>query len=151
MPNPLLDVGELPDYAAIRPEHALEAVRDQIAANRRRLAELLARPDPSFETLVEPFEEMQHRLNQVFAPIGHLNAVTNSDELRAAYNACLPLLSEYQTEVGQNDVLAAAYAAIREREAPVLSPAQVRVLDFALREFELAGVRTGASRSRITA
>jgi oligopeptidase A len=141
MPNPLLDVGELPDYGVIRPEHALEAVRDQIGANRRRLADLLARPDPTFATLVEPFEEMQHRLNQVFAPIGHLNAVTNSDELRAAYNACLPLLSEYQTEVGQNDMLAGAYAAIREREAPVLSPAQIRVLDFALREFELAGVR----------
>ncbi len=144
MPNPLLDVGELPDYAAIRPEHALGAVRDQISENRRRLAELLAQPNPTFATLVEPFEAMQHRLNQVFAPIGHLNAVTNSDELRAAYNACLPLLSEYQTEVGQNDLLAATYAAIREREAPALSAAQIRVLDFALREFELAGVRLPA-------
>jgi Zn-dependent oligopeptidase len=52
MPNPLLDVGELPDYGAIRPEHALEAVRHQIEANRRRLAELLAQPAPTFATLV---------------------------------------------------------------------------------------------------
>jgi oligopeptidase A len=145
MSNPLLDTAELPDYDAIRPEHALPAVRDQIEANRRRLEELLARPQPTFATLVEPFEEMQHRLNRVFAPVGHLNAVTNSDALRAAYNACLPLLAEYQTEVGQNEALAAAYAAIRAREAATLSPAQVRVLDFALREFELAGVRLPAA------
>ncbi len=141
MTNPLLAAQELPDYAAIRPEHAEPAVRAQLAANRARLAELLARPEPTFATLVEPFEQMQHRLNAVFAPVGHLNAVANSEALRAAYNACLPLLAEYQTEVGQNATLAAAFAAIREREAATLSGAQRQVLDLALREFRLAGVQ----------
>ena len=141
MPNPLLATAELPDYAAIRPEHAEPAVRAQLEANRRRLAELLAQPAPSFATLVEPFEEMQHRLNAVFAPVSHLNAVMNSEALRAAYNACLPLLAEYQTEVGQNAALAAAYESIRAREGERLTPAQRRVLDFALREFRLAGVQ----------
>jgi oligopeptidase A len=145
MSNPLLDLAALPDYDAIRPEHALPAVEAQLAENRRRLEALLAQPNPSFATLVEPFEEMQHRLNRVFAPIGHLNAVVNSEALRGAYNACLPLLAEYQTEVGQNEALAGAYAAIREREGASLSPGQRRVLDFALREFELAGVRLPAA------
>ncbi len=141
MPNPLLETADLPDYAAIRPVHAEPAVRAQLAANRARLAELLARPDPTFATLVEPFEEMQHRLNGVFAPVSHLNAVVNSEELRAAYNACLPLLAEYQTEVGQNAALAAAFEAIRAREGARLSGAQRQVLDLALREFRLAGVQ----------
>jgi len=144
MPNPLLATTDLPDYAAIRPEHAEPAVRAQLAANRQRLAELLARPEPSFATLVEPFEEMQHRLNTVFAPVSHLNAVVNSEALRAAYNACLPLLAEYQTEVGQNAALAAAFAAIRAREGARLSAAQRQVLDHALREFRLAGVQLPA-------
>ena len=141
MSNPLLEFTDLPDYAAIRPEHAEPAVRAQLAANRARLAELLARPDLSFATLVEPFEEMQHRLNSVFAPVSHLNAVVNSEELRAAYNACLPLLAEYQTEVGQNAALAAAFEAIRAREGARLSGAQRQVLELALREFRLAGVQ----------
>lgn len=145
MSNPLLDLASLPDYDAIRPEHALPAVEAQLAENRRRLEALLAQPAPSFVTLVEPFEEMQHRLNRVFAPIGHLNAVVNSEALRGAYNACLPLLAEYQTEVGQNEALASAYAAIREREGASLTPGQRRVLDFALREFGLAGVRLPAA------
>jgi oligopeptidase A len=141
MTNPLLALEGLPDYAAIRPEHAEGAVRAQIEANRRALAALLEQPEPTFASLVEPFEELQHRLNAVFAPIGHLNAVVNSEALRAAYNACLPLLAEYQTEVGQNAALARAYESIRAREGARLGAAQRQVLEYALREFRLAGVQ----------
>jgi oligopeptidase A len=141
MLNPLLATAGLPDYVAIRPEHVEPAIREQLATNRAALAALLAQPEPTFASLVEPFEELQHRLNRVFAPVAHLNAVRNSDALRAAYNACLPLLAEYQTEVGQNETLAAAYERVQAREGASLSPAQRRVLDYALREFRLAGVR----------
>jgi oligopeptidase A len=144
MDNPLLDVDGLPDYRVISARHVEPAVRAQLAENRARLAALLAAPDPTFASLVEPFERLQHRLNRVFAPVSHLNAVANGDELRAAYNVCLPLLAEYQTEVGQNAALCAAYERICEREAATLSPAQQRVLDYALREFRLAGVRLPA-------
>ena len=146
MPNPLLAAEGLPDYAAIRAEHAEPAIRAQLAANRARLAELLGQPAPTFTTLVAPFEELQHRLNRVFAPIGHLNAVANSDELRAAYNICLPLLAEYQTEVGQNATLARAYERIAERDGASLNGAERKVLELALREFRLAGVRLDAPR-----
>ena len=141
MSNPLLADSGLPDYAAIRAEHVEPALRAQLADNRARLAALLTDPAPTFASLCEPFEELQHRLNRVFAPASHLNAVANSPELRAAYNACLPLLAEYQTEVGQNAALAAAYEAIRSREGARLDAAQKRVLDYALREFRLAGVQ----------
>ncbi|MBS0376703.1 MAG: M3 family metallopeptidase [Proteobacteria bacterium] len=141
MTNPLMATEGLPDYAAIRPEHAETAVRAQIEANRSALARLLEQPAPSFASLVEPVEELQHRLNAVFAPIGHLNAVVNSEALRQAYNACLPLLAEYQTEVGQNAALARAYEAIRAREGARLNAAQRQVLEYALREFRLAGVQ----------
>ena len=141
MPNPLLEALELPDYAAIRAEHAEPALRAVLAENRQQLTELLAQPEPSFATLVEPLEELQHRLNRIFAPISHLNAVMNSEAMRSAYNACLPLLTDYQTEVGQNAALAAAFEAIRTREAARLTPAQLRVLDYARRDFRLAGVQ----------
>ena len=141
MPNPLLEALELPDYAAIRAAHAEPALRAVLAENRQQLTELLAQPEPSFATLVEPLEELQHRLNRIFAPISHLNAVMNSEAMRSAYNACLPLLTDYQTEVGQNAALAAAFEAIRTREAAGLTPAQLRVLDYARRDFRLAGVQ----------
>ena len=81
----------------------------------------------------------------MFAPVGHLNAVVNSPELRSAYNACVPLLAEYQTEVGQNAALARAYETILARDGDRLDPAQRRVLEYALREFRLAGVQLPAA------
>jgi oligopeptidase A len=144
MDNPLLGESALPDYAAIRPEHVEPALRAQLASNRAELARLGA-GEASFRSLVEPFEVLQHRLGRMFAPVSHLNAVANTDALRAAYNACLPLLAEYQTEVGQNEVLAGAYEQIATREGDSLTPAQKQVLEYARREFRLAGVRLPAA------
>jgi oligopeptidase A len=146
MDNPLLIDTGLPDYAAIKAEHVEPALRTQLERNRAELERLLATPEPTFATLVEPFEAMQHRLNGVFAPASHLNSVVNSEELRAAYNACLPLLAEYGTEVGQNERLYRAYERILAREGATLSAAQRKVLEFALREFRLAGVALPAEQ-----
>ena len=97
--NPLLAAVDLPDYAAIEAAHVEPAIRATLSQNRAELAALLQRPEPDFVQLVEPFEAMQQHLGRVFAPVAHLNAVRNSDRLREAYNACLPLLAEYQTTV----------------------------------------------------
>ena len=140
MTNTLLASSGLPDYTSIQPAHAEVAVRYQIDENRRVLHELLAAPTRSFESFIIPFEIQQHRLNRVFAPIAHLNSVVSSEPLRGAYNSCLSLLTEYQTELAQNTQLAAAYAAILSQEASTLSAAQRRVIEHALREFHLAGV-----------
>jgi oligopeptidase A len=142
--NPLLAAVDLPDYAAVDAAHVEPAIRTTLAENRARLAALLAQGESDFAQLVEPFEAMQQHLGRVFAPVAHLNAVRNSDRLREAYNACLPLLAEYQTEVGQNRQLCAAYERISAREGPALSASARRVLEYALREFRLAGVRLPA-------
>jgi len=81
------------------------------------------------------------RLNRAWSPVSHLNAVMNSDALRDAYNGCLPLLSEYATEIGQNDALFAAYREIAgSSEFVHLEPAQQRIIKNALRDFRLSGV-----------
>ena len=65
--------------------------------------ELTAQPDPTFASLVVPVEELSYRLSRVWSPIGHLNAVANSAAMREAYNECVPLLTAYSSELGQND------------------------------------------------
>ncbi|MEM9057160.1 MAG: M3 family metallopeptidase, partial [Pseudomonadota bacterium] len=94
----------------------------------------------TWDSLLVPMEQMHHRLDRVWSPVGHLNAVMNNDALRKAYNACLPLLSDYSTEVGQNERLYAAYRQVAEDSADDLNPAQAEVLRQALRDFRLAGV-----------
>jgi oligopeptidase A len=140
MENPLLKSQSLPAFTEIRPEHVEPAIRSLLEENRARIAELTRLPEPTFATLVEPLEDMHHRLSRVWSPVSHLNAVVNSLELRAAYNACLPLLSAYQTDLAQSEPLYRAYQRILEREGASLEPTQRRVLEHALRDFKLAGV-----------
>ena len=138
--NPLLQDTPLPRFDAITPEHVEPAIARLIAEQRARVAQIEAEPDPSFTTVVEPLEELQHRLSRVWSPVGHLNAVMNSEPLRAAYNACLPLLSEYHTDLAQSERLYRAYAYVSERESASLDGVQREVIEHALREFRLAGV-----------
>jgi oligopeptidase A len=146
MDNPLLSGGPLPPFADIRPEHVEPALRAVLEENRTALAQLEALADPTFANLVEPLEDMQHRLTRVWSPVNHLNAVMNTPALREAYNACLPLLSDYQTDLAQSEPLYRAYLRIAEREGPGLSPTQRQVLEHQIRDFRLAGVGLDAAR-----
>ena len=108
MDNPLLGRDSLPQFARIRAEHVEPAVRELLAANRARIGELAALAAlaaPTFATVVEPLEELHHGIARTWSPVSHLNAVLNSEALRAAYNACLPLLSAYQTDLAQSEPL----------------------------------------------
>jgi len=152
MTNPLLHTDALPNYDLIKPEHAEDAVRTQITANRTEIERLLANPSATFDGLIKPFEALQHRLSQVFAPVSHLNAVANTDVLREAYAKCIDLLTVYQTEVGQHRGLAVAYAHILSAEEKRLSATEQRVVNNTLRDFRLAGIDlTAADRDRFGA
>lgn len=148
MTNPLLHSHELPPFNAIRPEHIEPAIRQLLDENRVRLAALLDANANSWQTLIVPLEEMQHRLSRTWSPIGHLNGVVNSDELRAAYNACLPLLTAWHTDLGQNERLYRAYEAILAREGEQLTAGQRKLLENALRDFRLAGVALPEERKQ---
>ncbi|MGB5744446.1 MAG: oligopeptidase A [Sedimenticolaceae bacterium] len=140
MHNPLLEQTGLPAFSQIKPEHVEPAIDQLLADNRRRIAALLDDAEaPSWDNLVEPIEEYEDRLGRAWSPVSHLNSVLNSDALRAAYNACLPKLSDYSTEMGHNEKLYAAYKAVAE-QASALDEAQRKVLENALRDFHLSGV-----------
>jgi oligopeptidase A len=88
--NPLLELESLPAFGRIEARHARPALEAILAENRRRLSELTAQTAPTFASLVMPVEELSYRLSRVWSPIGHLNAVANSDRLCAkpTTNAC---------------------------------------------------------------
>jgi oligopeptidase A len=144
--NPLLDLGALPDFGRIEAGHGRPALERVLAENRARLAELTAQANPTFASLVVPVEELSYRLSRVFSPISHLNAVANSTQMREAYNECVPLLTEYSSELGQNAALQAGYAYVLKTEGTALDPAQRKLLENALRDFRLAGVNLRADQ-----
>jgi oligopeptidase A len=148
MTNPLLTDSPLPHFSAIEAAHVEPAIRRLLDGNRRELKALLDGGAEGWDGIVAPIERMHHRLARAWSPVGHLNGVMNSDALRVAYNACLPLLTAYHTELAQNEDLCDAYQRVMDREGGELDAAQRRLLENALRDFRLAGVSLPADRKQ---
>ena len=142
MNNPLLKSNELPPFSHILPEHVRPAIESIVADNEQAIAALLASgKGRDWTSLQEPLDALDDRLSQAWSPVGHMNAVVNSEDLRAVYNDCLPLLSEYSTRIGQNRQLFDAYQALADSAAfGQLDSAQQKVINDTLRDFRLAGV-----------
>lgn len=142
MNNPLLKSNELPPFSHILPEHVRPAIESIVADNEQAIAALLASGrGRDWTSLQEPLDALDDRLSQAWSPVGHMNAVVNSEDLRAVYNDCLPLLSEYSTRIGQNRQLFDAYQALADSaEFGQLNSAQQKVINDTLRDFRLAGV-----------
>jgi len=141
--NPLLQEFDLPPYSEIRPEHVEPAIDTILGDNRVAIQELLSRPAESldWQTLVVGLDELNDRLARAWGPVGHLNSVCNSPELRTAYEACLPKLSAYYTELGQNRDLFEAYQALAANPAAAgFEVAQKTILEHSLRDFRLSGI-----------
>ena len=128
--NPLLISEGLPSFESIEPAHVEEAINSVLKANRADLERLLdSESAPSWDRIVVPLEEMEDRLNRVWSPVRHLNAVANSKALRDAHNTCLPHITAYATELGQNERLYKAYKYIAAHEYAALDATQQKVID----------------------
>jgi oligopeptidase A len=139
--NPLLEPGVLPAFSKISPEMIVPAITELIAQNRIAIDGLARQENPDWGSLIEPLELMNDLLEKAWSPVSHLNSVKSSTELRAAYNNCLPLLSEYATEVSQNRDLYQAYRSIAEsRDYTDFNQAQQKTISDALLHFRLGGV-----------
>ena len=142
MSNPLLSMDGLPPFSQIKPEHVRPAIEQAIADCKARIAEVLKQSEPqTWDSLVAPLEEVDDRLGRIWSPVSHLNSVVNSAELREAHDGCLPLLSEYQTFVGQHEGLYQAFQQLAASdEFPRLSEPQRQQIENTLRDFRLSGI-----------
>ncbi len=145
--NPLLSQDGLPLFSRIRAEHIEPAVDAVLMENRSALARIVALDHPTWDNFVEPLETLDQRLHRTWSPAAHLNAVMNSPDIRQAYNACLPKLSDYATELDQNEQLQHGYAELQSGpEWQTYNAAQRKLIEDALRDFKLAGVNLPADK-----
>lgn len=142
MSNPLLTFTDLPPFSQLQPEHIKPAVEAVIAECRAKIDDVLENnTTPTWDNVIAPIEDVDDKLSQVWSPVSHMNSVVNSDELRDAYESCLPLLSEYGTWVGQHKGLFEAYKAIKASDAfDSLEQAKKKTITDSLRDFELSGI-----------
>ncbi|MDZ7828297.1 MAG: M3 family metallopeptidase [Halofilum sp. (in: g-proteobacteria)] len=139
--NPLLADAPLPPFDRIDPAHVEPAIDCALEEARRDLERVTAAGDASWDGLVVPVERLLERIDRVWSPVRHLHAVASGEAIRAAYRACLPRLSRFHTELGQNRALHDAYVRLADSdEYAALSTEQRKAVDDALRDFRLAGV-----------
>ena len=152
--NPLLDFSGLPRFTDFQPDHVTPAV-DQLLGENRSLIARLAAPDvpATWRDFVAPLEDANERLARAWGQVGHLNAVMNSPELRDAYNANLPKITQYYTELSQHQGLFQKFKALAASgEFEGLARAQRKIIENELRDFRLGGADLPAeSKARFMA
>lgn len=139
--NPLLDFNGLPKFDQIRAAHVVPAI-DYLLAQGRECVEKLATSNeaPSWQNFAKPLEDMEEKLGRAWSQVGHMNAVVNSPELREAYNASLPKLTDFYSDLGQDERLYTKFRALKNSpEFLKLSSAQQKIIENELRDFRLGG------------
>jgi oligopeptidase A len=148
--NPLLDFSDLPLFSQIQPSHVAEAVDHLIAQSQQALDQVTAPDFPAdWAQLSRTLDVQTEQLSRAWGAVGHLNAVADTPELRAAYNEKLPAVSEFYTALGADERLYAKYKAI---DPAGLNAEQKKAHSNALRGFRLGGAELqGAAKERFAA
>jgi oligopeptidase A len=150
MTNPLLSFDDLPLFDQIRPEHVEPAI-DQLLVQANQALEAVTAPafEASWDAMARVLDVATEQLSRAWGTVSHLNSVADTPELRAAFNAALPKITEFYTRLGADERLFAKYKAI----APdTLNPEQRQAHKNALRNFVLGGAELqGAARERFAA
>ncbi len=114
--NPLLSIGQFPDYDAITPEHALPAITQLCQSAKAEIEALLAGAPATWATY-EQLEAIDDKLGKAWSPISHLHSVMNSDAWRKAYTDCQPIIAQYGAEMAQHSGLYRFYCRLRDSAA----------------------------------
>ena len=150
--NPLLDVEGLPRFAAIRPEHVGSALDALLVSNQAVIGQLesTVRDDADWESFAQPLEDLEDRLQKMWSPVSHLNAVADTEDLRDAYQNSLEKLTTYRAALGQNKTIFQGYRNIQAHaDFSGLDAAKRKVILNAVRDFRLSGVELeGKERAR---
>ena len=137
MDNPLLDFSDLPRFDAIQPEHIAPAI-DQLLARASEALEQVTAPEypTNWTAMAQTLDTATERLGRAWGAVSHLHSVADTPDLRAAYTAALPRVTEFWTRLGADERLFAKYKAMA---ADTLNAEQARARTLALRNFVLSG------------
>ena len=146
--NPLLYLAGLPKFNEVKPEHVSPAI-DSLLAEGRALIESLATSNvaPTWENFALKLEDLSEKISRAWSQVGHMNAVVNSPELREAYNENLAKLTDYSSDMSQDERLYAKYKAIQASAAfASLTPTQQTIINHEVRDFKLGGAELPAEQ-----
>jgi oligopeptidase A len=145
--NPLLDFSGLPKFDQVKAEHVTPAIT-HLLENGRILIEKLATDsqEPTWDNFAKPLEDMEEHISRAWSQVGHMNAVVNSPELREAYNDSLPKLTDFYSDLSQDERLYAKFRALKNSAGfSKLTTAQKKIIENEVRDFRLGGAELAES------
>ena len=139
--NPLLHFSGLPKFDEVKPAHVSPAMDELFGAGRELLERLsTAQDEPTWDNFARPLEDMEEHISRAWAQVSHTNAVVNSPALREAYNENLPKLTDFYSDLSQDERLYARFRALRASTGyNQLNSAQKKIVENELRDFRLGG------------
>jgi len=146
--NPLLNFSGFAKFSEVKPEHVSPAI-DSLIAEGRALIESLATSTeaPTWENFALKLEDHSEKISRAWSQVGHMNAVVNSPELREAYNENLAKLTDYGSDLSQDERLYAKYKAIQASAGfASLTPTQQKIINNEVRDFKLGGAELPADQ-----
>ena len=145
--NPLLSSETLPLFDQIQPDHVAPAIDNLLAQANKALETVTAADFPAeWKAIARELDVATEKLGLAWGSVSHLNSVADTPELRAAYNAALPLVTEFWTRLGADERLYAKYKAV---DVSTLNAEQRQAHKNAMRNFVLGGADlVGAQRER---
>jgi len=146
--NPLLHFSGLPKFDQVKAEHVSPAIDYLLTAARATVATLSqGEASVTWDNFVLPLENMEEKLARAWSQVGHMNAVVNSPELRAAYNDNLSKLTDFYADLGQDERLYAKFRNLRaSNQFAALTPTQQKIVENELRDFRLGGAELAADQ-----
>jgi len=150
MNNPLLDLSGLPLFDRINPADVAPAIHTLLAQADEALSQVTHENFPAdWQQISQVLDVATEKLSRAWGSVSHLQSVADTPELRAAYNAELPRITEFWTRLGANEALYAKYKAIHPS---TLNTEQKHARELSLRNFVLSGAElTGADKERFAA
>ncbi len=145
--NPLLDFSDTPLFDRIQPEHVSPAINALLTDAQAALDKVTANDFPAdWNGISAVLDVATEKLGRAWGAVNHLNAVADTSEMRAAYNAALPVITEFYTRLGADERLYAKYKSI---EVSTLNAEQKQAHKNAMRNFLLSGAElVGATKER---
>jgi len=141
LPNSLLKETPFIEFNKINTGDIKEAVETVINTNKKTLIEILSLENKTWNNFIDPLEELENRLSNLWSPVRHLNSVLSTDELRVVYEECITLLTEYSTDLSQNSDLYKAYKTIKSStDFEDYNDAKKKTITDALIQFKLSGI-----------
>jgi oligopeptidase A len=138
-------------WSRLTPDLVVPEISQALAAADAAI-DLLCRQDRgrmNFASVFLGYESALEPLNEAWALVQHLDAVCNSDALRAAYNEMLPKVTDFFTRLKLNDSLWDLFVTYsRTEEARRLTGVRRRFMEETMAEFRLNGAELPSDKKQ---